>query len=132
MLTYKGKEAGGFLKGVVAALALTLAPFSLVDAQIPLIDKEATLNRFLEKGGAKKCEEFVEWGAKYQHRWLDDSRYPRWDGPYTSVDNGRVVYMFYGWNVQFQNRYGAWSRMGYVCGVDPLMTQVLHFEIDEM
>lgn len=118
------------LQGTLAVLVLTLVFASLSEAKAPLLDKEGVLKRFMEKGAVEKCEEFVEWEANYQHRWLDDKRYPRWDGPEAVVFEGKVYYFFYGWNIQFQNGFGAWSRQKYVCGLDPLLTEVLEVLVE--
>ena len=64
------------------------------------------------------CKRSIERYARYSHEWIDGfggDKFSRW---HMAADAGDEL-VYYGSKVRFQNGFGAWQRMRYVCHYRP-------------
>ena len=90
-------------------------------------DKECINDRVCGKNRAEsswgidaawRCEVLIEAHARYTHRWTDgffEEKFPTKDWLH-----GAKEVRLSGRSVEFQNGFGAWSRMSYTCTYDPI------------
>ncbi|WP_067986188.1 hypothetical protein [Neptuniibacter pectenicola] len=78
------------------------------------------------------CDKLIEDSAKYQAKWLDGSHYPKAYNPKALGKNYHGLVIGYGGSdVLYQNGFGAWRRMNYICWFDTIQNKPIDLYIIE-
>ena len=75
-------------------------------------------------GATASCKKVIPTLAKYTHEWTDswsEVKFPRFR--WADEAKGTVTYL--GDKIRFQNGFGAWQNMTYLCTYDPQSGKVL-------
>lgn len=76
------------------------------------------------------CKRPIERLSKYQYEWLDGWSVPMFSKYSVSRDDG-VVIMYFGDALKFQNGFGAWSNILYMCQYDTTRDAVVDYMAEE-
>lgn len=79
---------------------------------------------------AGPCKRAIERYAKHQAEWLDGWTTPLFSKYSVSNEGGRLV-TYFGDQVKFQNGFGAWTRMTYLCTYNPETKAVIKVLVEE-
>ena len=108
-------ENGGRASGISDAACLWDA-----DCIVARYDWEAAANI--------RCAPYVESQSIYSFEWTDGFFERRFEAtPYQYADGKSARY--FGGEIKFQNMYGAWRRMIYLCVYDPINNRVLDVNV---
>ena len=79
-------------------------------------DTDCIKARFLYRA-ERICARAVEDAAPWGYEWFDSFTQPKFHTIYPGAPSFRLA----GDRVRFQNQYGAWRRMNYICWYNPLV-----------
>lgn len=83
-----------------------------------------------ELNAIMKCQSSVDRFAKYSTEWTDSITKPIFKGnEWANEKEGIIRYL--GDTVKFQNGFGAWTNMIYMCEFNPATSMITHIEVKE-
>lgn len=104
-------------------------PVEIKEPSEPCTTDECIAEEFMPYA-ASRCKREIERTAKHQAEWLDSWTTPLFSR-YQVDPKNRTVVTYFGDKVKFQNGFGAWTHMLYLCTYDTKSKTVKKVLVEE-